>query len=80
MRHGRLAPLDVGTRSQVMSLRRHGMSVIDICERLGITKSSEINSVSDLCARDKRLRRYQFGIEVGAPVQRGRNAANARRE
>lgn len=73
-RHGRIAKLDVATRAQVVSLRRHGWTAIDICERLGLTRQSEINAVSELCARDKSLRRYQFGVEVGAPIKAGPNA------
>lgn len=73
-RHGRIAKLDLATRTQAVSLRRHGWTPLDICARLGLEKQSELNAVSELCARDKTLRRYQFGMEVGAPVPAGRNA------
>jgi len=74
-RHGRLAKLDLAPRAQVVSLRRHGWTALDICARLGLEKQSELNAVAELCARDKTLRRYQFGMEVGAPVKEGRSGA-----
>ena len=76
MQMGKIVQLDLLTRSQVIHLRRSNMCVIDICNQLNLTKQSEINAVSNLCARNKQLRRYQFGIDIGAPVKRGVNAAN----
>ena len=72
-RHGRIAKLDLATRAKAVSLRRHGWTALDICARLGLERQSELNAVTELCARDKTLRRYQFGTEVGAPVKAGTN-------
>lgn len=62
--NARVALLPVQLRAQVISLRKTGMNVAEICDRLGITKSSERNGVSAICA-EKELRRYQVGIESG---------------
>lgn len=67
----RIAELDVATRAQVVSLRRAGLSVIKIAERLGLTQPSELNAVSAICA-EPALRRYAVGIEVGSPTCSGR--------
>ncbi len=63
-RTARVSPLPIQLRAQVVSLRKTGMNVMDICARLGIEKSSERNAVSQLCA-DPSLRRFQVGIESG---------------
>ena len=62
MKTGRVAEIPVQLRAQVVSLRKTNMSVMDICERLRIEKSSERNAVSKICA-EPGLRRYQLGIE-----------------
>lgn len=62
--NARVALLPVQLRAQVISLRKTGMNVAEICDRLAITKSSERNGVSAICA-EKELRRYQAGIESG---------------
>jgi hypothetical protein len=61
-RTAKVSPIPVQLRSQIVSLRKTGMSVMAICERLGIDKSSERNAVSQICA-EPELRRYQVGIE-----------------
>lgn len=58
----RIARLTQETRRRVLELRRERLSVLAICERLGIDKSSERNAVSQICA-EPALRRYQVGIE-----------------
>jgi hypothetical protein len=63
-RTARVSTLPIQLRAQVVSLRKTGMNVMDICARLGIEKSSERNAVSQLCA-DPALRRFQVGIESG---------------
>ncbi len=67
-RSTRIADLPVGMRGQVISLRKGGMAVNDICRRLGIEKSSERNAVSEICA-EPGLRAYGHSIEVGGPVK-----------
>lgn len=74
MRGHRLAPIDVATRGQIVSLRRAGMCPSDICERLGLEKQSERNAVSAIC-NEPRLRVYGKSFEVGGPVKAGRNPA-----
>lgn len=54
-------PIDVQLRSQVVSLRRAGMMVNDICQRLDLHKSSEREAVQMIC--DALPRRHQVGIE-----------------
>lgn len=63
-RTARIAPIPAQLRAQVVSLRKTGMSCLDICTRLHIDKSSERNAVSQICA-EPELRRYQVGIESG---------------
>lgn len=70
----RIAPIDVATRGQIVSLRKAGMCPSDIAERLGLDKQSERNAVSAICA-EPELRRYGHGFEIGGPVQAGRNPA-----
>lgn len=77
-RHGRIAKLDIATRARVISLRRHGWTPMDISQRLHLHRQSELNAVSELCAKEKSLRRYQFGMEVGAPVKEGPSAGRRR--
>lgn len=74
-RHGRIAKLDLDIRRRVVELRRHGWKANEICARLGLSSKSYLNAVVECCAREKSLRRYQFGMEVGAPVQEGRSTA-----
>jgi hypothetical protein len=54
-------PVDVQLRAQVVSLRRAGMLVNDICQRLDLHKSSERMAVEMIC--DALPRRFQVGIE-----------------
>lgn len=61
-RAAKSSPIPAQLRSQIVSLRKTGMSVMAICERLRIEKSSERNAVSQICA-EPELRRYQVGIE-----------------
>lgn len=56
-------PIDVQLRAQVVSLRRAGMMVNDICQRLELHKSSERAAVQMIC--ESLPRRYQVGIESG---------------
>lgn len=43
------ANLSVQVRAQIVSLRRGGMLVSDICNRLGLSKSSEREAVLAIC-------------------------------
>lgn len=64
--NARIASLPVQLRAQVISLRKTSMGVNEICDRLGITKSSERNAVSAICD-EKELRRYKVGIDSFNP-------------
>jgi hypothetical protein len=63
-------PVDVQLRAQVVSLRRAGMLVNDICQRLDLHKSSERMAVEMIC--DALPRRFQVGIESGPHNSRHR--------
>jgi len=77
-RTARVSLLPVQLRAQVVSLRKTAMNVNDICDRLGIVKSSERNAVSLICA-EPGLRVFGYGIEVGGPIRRGPNRAAVHR-
>jgi hypothetical protein len=70
----KIAQLPVGLRGQIVSLRRAGFAVHDICTRLCIEKPSERNAVSQICA-EPGLRAYAHGMDVSGPVKAGRNPA-----
>lgn len=73
-RGNRIAKLPVDVRRDVVSLRQAGKCPKDIWERLGLTKTSEQNAVTEICS-EPGLRVYGHGIEVGGPIKAGRNAA-----
>lgn len=64
----RIAPITPQLRSQVVSLRRAGMMVNDICERLNVHKSSERAAVMKIC--DDLPRRHQVSIESRGPIRK----------
>lgn len=64
MKTSRVAYLAPDVCQRIDDLRRQRLCVSEICDRLGITKSSEMNAVSVFCA-DPSLRRFQVGIESG---------------
>lgn len=69
----RIAQLNTQLRSQVVSLRRAGMAVSEICERLGVHKSSEIEGVKAVC--ESLPRKYGLGeVAPRGPVTRTRGA------
>lgn len=71
--NNRIAPINHQLRSQVVSLRRAGMVVSEICERLGVTKSSEIEAVKAVC--ESLPRKYGCGeVAPRGPVTRTRGA------
>ena len=67
-------PIDVQLRAEVVSLRRAGMMVNDICQRLNLHKSSERAAVEQIC--DALPRRYQVGIESPGPIRAGRRGVS----
>ena len=64
---------DIATRSQIVSLRRAGMSVGEIADRLNLNLHTHITEIRRVC--DSLPRRFQFG-ELGPrpPVSRTHNA------
>jgi hypothetical protein len=64
---------DVATRSQVVSLRRAGMTVAEIADRLNLNLTSHLDEIRRIC--DELPRKFQFG-ELGprGPVARTRGA------
>ena len=70
----RIAKLHFTVEDQVRSLRRGGMRVYAICERLGLNTKSELNRVQQIC-EEPGLRPFLVGIDAGAPVKAGRNPA-----
>jgi hypothetical protein len=64
---------DVQTRSQVVSLRRAGMTVGEIGDRLNLTLTSQLDEIRRIC--EELPRKFQFG-EVGprGPVTRKQGA------
>jgi len=67
-------PIDVQLRAQVVSLRRAGMMVNDICQRMDLHKASERAAVQQIC--DALPRKYQVGIDSTEPVRAGRRGAS----
>jgi hypothetical protein len=63
--------IPVQLRSQIVSLRRAGMMVNDICIRLDLHRSCEREAVIRVC--DELPRRFQVGIESTGPVHRSQN-------
>jgi len=64
---------DVQTRSQIVSLRRAGMTVGEIADRLNLNLMTHILEIQRIC--DTLPRKFQFG-EVGprGPVTRKQGA------
>lgn len=64
---------DVATRSQIVSLRRAGMTVGEIADRLNLNLMTHISEIQRIC--DELPRKFQFG-ELGprGPVARTRGA------
>lgn len=64
---------DVATRSQIVSLRRAGMSVGEIADRLNLCLMSHILEIQRIC--DTLPRKYQFGeVAPRGPVTRKQGA------
>lgn len=61
--------IDIQLRAQVVSLRRAGMAVSEIGERLGLTRASDLERIRGVC--DELPRKYQFGeVAPRGPVTR----------
>jgi len=68
---------DMNFRQTVMDMRKKKMTVNDVALALDLHTSEQREAISKIC-QAKELRRYQFGIEVGAPVKAGPNRSQIR--
>lgn len=73
MRPRRAIKIDVQLRAQIVSLRRAGMSVMEIGERLDLTRAVDYEAIRDVC--DSLPRKYGFGeLSPRGPVVRTQGA------
>ena len=70
----KIAQLHFTVEDQVRNLRRGGMKVYAICERLGLHKKSEENRVRQICD-EPGLKPFMSGFDLPGPVKPGRNPA-----
>lgn len=69
----RLPQVDMQLRAQIVSLRRAGMSVMEIGERLGLTRAVDYEAIRAVC--DSLPRKYGFGeLSPRGPVVRTQGA------
>ena len=61
--------IDFQLRSQVVTLRKLGYTVFEIGQKLGMTRSTELQAISDIC-QERGMRPYGRGCDVSGPVTR----------
>lgn len=64
---------DVATRSQIVSLRRAGMTIGEIADRLNLNLVSELCEIRSIC--ETLPRKFQFGeLSPKGPLARTRGS------